>query len=538
MNTRNHPGLSTNPPSGARRSPYGLGTPAGALLARPGQSVSAAQRAAPGFEVAAVATNPACSTDGGRCHPLTNVAENQRLLAHELNVKGRFDAIVPVLKQIAALQHEADFAERAQALAREQFGFELPAQILADAWVADLDMRALYGECVMRTLRLMAEQTQTANPQQCDVDQCVDEAVSFFLDCGYHAVDISPCSDGRLKGLVRYILRLPDGAVRSRKAYAGAMFDIDANVKRWVETELMRYREGRPVSADAGTRYLKIVVYHWSSSNPAHEGCAAHGSNTMAAVEAGLGRLQEFRQAIENSFCCGASVDILLIGVDTDTDAIKLHVPDADGEISPYRSVDNIEIYRSTVNDDANQARLKVYQAVQNASASTGWGAGHGEPYEGMRRLIATLLINNLSQIEYVCGNWGGRYPDIGHAERFISVGEGFDEFQLRNLAYFAHLHTVEEGAPDMDIGIKIFSQLNAAHGLPTPVAIHYRFDSRVPGSRERTVERCQRVKAAIESRYAELMQKGLLVCGMTVQDTRPGSPIDPVQASSQHAAH
>ena len=292
MNPRNHPGLSTNPPSGARRSPYGLGTPAGALLARPGQSVSAAQRAAPGFGVAAVATNPACSTDSGRCHPLTNVAENQRLLAHELNVKGRFDAIVPVLKQIAALQHEADFAERAQALAREQFGFELPAQILADAWVADLDMRALYGECVMRTLRLMAEQTRAANPQQCDVDQCVDEAVSFFLDCGYHAVDISPCSDGRLKGLVRYILRLPDGAVRSRKAYAGAMFDIDANVKRWVETELMRYREGRPVSADAGTRYLKIVVYHWSSSNPAHEGCAAHGSNTMAAVEAGLGRLQ------------------------------------------------------------------------------------------------------------------------------------------------------------------------------------------------------------------------------------------------------
>ena len=35
--------------------------------------------------------------------------------------------------------------------------------------------------------------------------------------------------------------------------------------------------------------------------------------------------------------------------------------------------------------------------------------------------VIATLLINNLSQIEYVCGHWGGRYPDIGHAERFIS---------------------------------------------------------------------------------------------------------------------
>ncbi|MHB1618472.1 MAG: carboxysome shell carbonic anhydrase [Sulfuricella sp.] len=501
----------------------------GALQVRPSQPVFAA----PGIEDAAVMANPACSTDSGRpCrHPLTNVSENQRLLAHELSVKGRFDAIVPVLKRIAALQHEADFAERAQALAREQLGFGLPAQILADAWVDDLDMRALYGECVMRALRLMAEQASAAIPPQTAE---VDETVSFFLDCGYHAVDISPCSDGRLKGLVRYVLRLPDGAVRSKKSYAGAMFDVDANIKRWIETELMRYREGRPVTADAGTRYLKMVVYHTSSSDPAHQGCAAHGSNEIRAAEKGLERLREFRQAIENSFCCGASVDTLLVGVDTDTDAIKVHVPDADGEMSLYRAVDNLALYRQTVNDDENTARLKVYQAIQAASALGGWGGGNGEPHEGMRRLIATLLINNLSQIEYVCGNWGGRYPDIGHNERFISVGDGFDEFQLRNLSYFAHLHTVEEGAPDMDVGIKIFRKLNVAHGLPVPVAIHFRYDGRVPGCRERALERCRRVRAAIEARYAELALKGLLVCGMTVQDKRPGSTIELVEANGR----
>ncbi len=532
MNTRNHPGRSTSPLSGARRPPYGLGTPHGVLQGRHPQPVFAPQGIALAPEVA---PNPACSTDTGRpCrHPLTNESENRRLLAHEQTVKGRFDAIVPLLKRIAGQQHESDFIERAQALALEQLGFELPAQILADAWVADLDMRALYGECVMRALRLMAEQARAASPQQ-----GVDQAVAFFLDCGYHAVDITPCSDGRLKGLVRYILRLPDAAVRSRKAYAGAMFDVEANVKRWIETELMRYREGRPVTADAGTRYLKIVVYHWSSSDPTHEGCAAHASNERQAAESALQRLREFRQAIENSFCCGASVDTLLIGVDTDTDAIKVHVPDADGEMSPYRAVDNLELYRHSVNDDASSARLKVYQAIQIASAATGWGAGQGEPHEGMRRLVATLLINNLSQIEYVCGNWGGRYPDIGHNERFISVGDGFEEFQLRNLAYFAHLYTVEEGAPDMDVGIKIFSKLNVVHGLPVPVAIHFRYDNRVPGSRERTVERCQRVKAAIESRYPELAQKGLLVCGMTVQDKCPGSPIESIEAIEANGEH
>jgi len=528
MNTRNRLGRNIRPQPAASTPPYGLGTPAGLLQARP----SALSFAPQSFSLTpGVAPNPACSTDSGRpcCHPLTDEVENERLLAHELTVKGSFDAIVPVLKRIAGLQHEADFSERAQAIAREQLGFELPAQILADAWIADLDMRSLYGECVMNMLRLMAERAQHIIPQR-----ATDEAVTFFLDSGYHAVDISPCSDGRLKGLVRYILRLPDGAVRSRKAYAGAMFDVEANVKHWIETELMRFREGWPVTADAGTRYLKVVVYHWSSSDPAHEGCAAHGSDVREAAEAGLKRMNEFRQAIENSFCCGASVDTLLIGVDTDTDAIKVHVPDADGEMSLYRFVDNIELYRSSVNDDATVARLKVYQAIQTASSTTsGWGAGNGEPHEGMRRLIATLLINNMSQIEYVCGNWGGRYPDIGHAERFISVGDGFDEFQLRNLAYFAHLHTVEEGAPDMDVGIKIFTKLNVKHGLPAPVAIHFRYDSRVPGSRERTVETCQRIKIAIESRYRELKQKGLLVCGMTVQDKRPGNPIELVEAGA-----
>ena len=175
------------------------------------------------------------------------------------------------------------------------------------------------------------------------------------------------------------------------------------------------------------------------------------------------------------------------------------------------------------------------FQAIQEAGTQSGWGGGNGQPHEGMRRLIATLLINNLSQIEYVCGNWGGRYPDIGHQERFISVGDGFEEFQLRNLAYFAHLYTVEEGAPDMDVGIKIFKMLNVSHGLPIPLAIHFRYDSRVPGDRARTAERCRRVKAAIETRYSDLAAKGLLVSHLTVQDKRPGSPIELIEANATH---
>ena len=78
-----------------------------------------------------------------------------------------------------------------------------------------------------------------------------------------------------------------------------------------------------------------------------------------------------------------------------------------------------------------------------------------------------------------------GQYADIGHAERYISVGDGFEEVQIRNVAYYAHLHTLEEGVADMDVGIKIFKGLNVKHGLPVPVAIHYRYDAGVPGSRD-----------------------------------------------------
>ena len=145
-----------------------------------------------------------------------------------------------------------------------------------------------------------------------------------------------PAPTDALAHVVRYVLRLPHRSVR-RKSYAGRLFDIENSIEKWVETEMLRYREGRPNLADAPTRYLKAVVYHYSSVDPEHEGCAAHGSDTQKAAQAGLDRLNGFREAVENSFCCGASIDLLLIGLDTDTDAIRVHLPDGEGDLSLER---------------------------------------------------------------------------------------------------------------------------------------------------------------------------------------------------------
>jgi len=431
-------------------------------------------------------------------HPLACADQNARLSDYERSVKQAFDGIVPSLKRISALQNEVDFEARAQRLARDELGFELPQKILEDAWVSQLDMRRLFAWCVFRTYRRYCDDFNTSHPLALDSDGGFED---FLLACGFHTLDITPCADGRLAHLIRYVLRLPQSAVR-RKSYAGALFDIEDSIQKWVEVEMLRFREGRPNTADAPTRYLKVVAYHYSSIDPEHQGCAAHGSDTRAAAQAGLDRLTAFRQAIENTFCCGASIDLLLIGLDTDTDAIRIHVPDSTGALDLERYVDAMQLYKAGAAMSAEKATGAIEQAIRAASP---------EVVPGMARFIGRLIENNFSQIAYVRGYHGSHYEDIGHAERFIGAGVGFEEIQLRNLMYFAYLNTVEEATADLDVGIKIFTGLNVARGLPVPIIVRFDYHGQVPGARERAEQHCARVSDALRARYADLADNGLL---------------------------
>lgn len=457
-------------------------------------------------------------------HPLCDQGENARLFDYERGVKAGFDAIVPVLKRIAALQYEEDFEARAQALARAELGFELPEPILASAWVERLDMRRLFAWSVFETYRRFCDDFFGNEPLR-SADEAAFEA--FLKECGFHTLDISPCADGRLAHVIRYVLRLPYRAVR-RKSYAGALFDIDDSLEKWVETELGRFREGRPNTADEPTRYLKAVVYHYSSTQPEHEGCAAHGSDGVRAAQAGIDRLYAFQEAVQNSFCCGASIDLLLIGLDTDTDAIRVHVPDAQGRLDLERYVDARALYQESMGLPAAQAEARVAEAVR--------GIAPDVP-AGMAALIEYLVVNNFSQIDYVRQFVGEHYPDIGHAERIVAAGIGFEEVQLRNLTYFAYLHTVEEGAPDLDVGVKIFSGLNVARGLPIPVVVRYDYHGQVPGARERAVERCNRVAQAMRERYADLVERGLFHTMLVVRDCGAGARIEVLACSAEARA-
>jgi carboxysome shell carbonic anhydrase len=446
-------------------------------------------------------------------HPLTRQEENIALARYEESVKGAFDGIEGLLREVAAMQHEADFERRAQALCKEALGYELPAEVLARAWVDPLDMRALYAWCVFETYREWVERYYL---QPAGFGADVREFATFLESCGYHYLDFTPCSDGRLAHAVRYVLRLPEAMVR-RRAHAGGMFEVEDSLEKWIEVEHGRYRQGEPNAPEAGTRYLKVVMYHYSSSDPHRQGCAAHGSDQLRAAEAGLTRLVEFKTAIETSFCCGAAVDLLLIGIDTDTDAVRIHVPDGKGEMTVARYVDAHTLYEETRARAVEGARQGILAKLKQACTDQELA----EPASGMLRLMARLIENNFSQIDYVRRYHGGAYPDVGHEERFIGTGAGFDELQLRNLTYFAYLKTVEEGVGDLDVGIKIFKGLNVARGLPVPVVVRFDYAGGVPGARDRAVERCLRVGNALQFRYAGLVAEGKLHVLMVVRNSQ-----------------
>ena len=456
-----------------------------------------------------------------RRHPLTDAAANARLQAYELEVKGRFDRIVPLLKRISALQHEPDFIDQAQRLTRTELGFDLPQHILELAWVRPLDMRALFAWCVFESHRLFSDRFFQDDPLDgASGSASSKEFEQFLLECGIHLLDVTPCADGRLAHTVAYALRIPFSAVR-RRSHAGAMFDVENTVNRWVKTEHRRYREGMPNPSTEPSRYLKVVTYHFSSLDPEHQGCAAHGSNDELAASAGYQRLLDFREAVENSFCCGASVDLLLIGLDTDTDAIRVHPPSRDSEMVLDQWLCARDLHAATASMTADQAMAQIAEAVESAAP------GPMDP--GMVTFLTRLIANNCSQIDYVQDLHGAPYPDAGHAERFIGVGIGFKEVHLRNLTYFAHLDTVEEGAPDLDVGVKIFRGLNVSRDLPIPVVIRFDYSGRVPGARQRAIADCTRVNQAIASRYSDLVEQGLLHTCLTVRDRNQTAPAEVV---------
>jgi len=437
-------------------------------------------------------------------HPLADAAASAALRRRGDEIEAAFSAVAPALQSLAERQFEAGFAERAAAELRHRLDLEVPPAWFEARWNAPLDMPALHARCVLRTFARLVERGFDASHAASSDGEPVAALIQRW---GFHAVDITPCADGRLAGVVDFILRVPAAVVAYRRSYAGAMFDVEEALAHWEAVELRRWREGRPNAASEPTRYLKVGVYHFSSVEPAHEGCAAHGSDTSRAAASLLERLQQFAAAVERTHCCGASVAILLVGVDTDTDAIRVHVPDAAGTMAVDRYVCSARLYAAT----QDLAREAAKEAIRQAVADCAGVAADDAATEGMRWFCGYLLKNNLAQVDAVRARYGGPYPERGHDEKLIVVGDPIDDVQLRNLAFQAQMDSVEEGAGDLAVGVRILGARHRELGVAVPVLVLQRYDARIPGARERAQARAARMAAAVRDRHAAAVAGGEL---------------------------
>ena len=466
-------------------------------------------------------------------HPLADAALSAALRRRADEIETAFAAIEPLLRGLATEQFRDGFALRAQDQLRQRLGVEIPVETLSATWTAPLVTRKLYAQCVLGTFcRLVEREFHRGLADPSDDPSDGESAEALIRRWGFHAVDITPCADGRLSGVIDYILRVPPVVVTSRKSFAGAMFNVEDTLRHWETVELRRWREGRPNAASEPTRYLKIGVYHFSSVDPQHHGCAAHGSDDTRAAGALLERLTQFECAVQHTHCCGATVATLLVGVDTDTDAIRVHVPDASGRMATERFVDSRELYERTGSLAREAGKALIREAV---AASAGVAVDHSAT-EGMRWFCGYLLKNNLGQVDAVRAWHGGAYADSGHTERLIVVGDAVDDVQLRNLAFQAQMNTVEEGAADFDIGVNILRQLHEPLGLAVPVLVHFRYDPRIPGADASARQRALRLRAAIESRHADLVARGALLVQAVVR-AGDGCGLETVDAAAVAAA-
>jgi carboxysome shell carbonic anhydrase len=430
-------------------------------------------------------------------HPLGEPALSAALKRRAEQIEAAFSGIQPVLRRLAPRQFDDGFPAQAHRELADSLGVDIPAADLESSWSTPLDLGRIHARCVLGTFRNLVERGFDRDLALFDEGESTEALIRRF---GFHAVDITSCSDGRLRGAVDYILRVPPAVVVWHDAYAGAMFDVEDALHRWEAAELRRWREGHPNDPSEPTCYLKVGIYHFSSVDPRHEGCAAHGSDEVRAATALLQRLQEFEGAVEATHCCGTAVATLLVGVDTDTDAIRVHVPDAKGAMTVHHFVSSATLYEQTAGLDREAAKEFIRRTVADA---TGVDAADAAT-EGMRWLCGYLLKNNIGQVDAVRSWIGGTYADAGHTEKLVVAGDAIDDVQLRNLAFQAQMRTLEEGAVDLDIGVRILRKTNATNALAVPVIVHVDYDERILGARARSQARALRLVAAIEGRYAD----------------------------------
>jgi len=461
-------------------------------------------------------------TSASASHPLAEPQLSAALAARAERIRAAFAEVGPAIERAANGGYSSDAAARA---ALASVGDVAALGPLAGDWKHPVDWVARQAELVIGVFaRLVAE----AGERSAMLDG--EPAEIVMRRFGFHAVDIATCADGRMAGLLDHVLRVPRVIVTERRSYAGALFPVAEAVAAWERTELRRLRNGAALEAD--TRFLKMGVYHFSSRDPSHEGCAAHGSDDRQAAGMLLERLDAFAAAIARRYGNSAKTATLLAGHDTDTDSLRVHVPNAEGRAAVDRFVCARYLHDAT----AGMAREEAKQHIRQAVAECMGVAADDAATEGIRWFCGYILKNNIAQVAAVRALYGGYYPDGGHEERLIVLGDPIDDVQLRNLAFQAQGRSVEERAGDLAVGVRILGQRLSAEGLAVPVLVSRTFDPDIPGDERDAEADALRMKAAVAARFPP--NNGLRVQPVAAVRPATGGPLRFVHENSTRRGH
>ena len=84
-------------------------------------------------------------------------------------------------------------------------------------------------------------------------------------------------------------------------------------------------------------------------------------------------------------------------------------------------------------------------------------------------------------------------------------------------------------------IGVQLSGRWSRSHapaGLPIPVVVRFDYRGSVPGARERAIANGERVMAAMQNRYSDLFDKGLLHLLLSVRDRNHFVPSETVRST------
>jgi hypothetical protein len=245
------------------------------------------------------------------------------------------------------------------------------------------------------------------------------------------------CMDGRLDFSV--ITRTPVGIIQGERNIGG-MFDLGWPSLRTRMVECVKYASAH------GMKVVFIVAYHFSV-NDMSRGCAGHDHKVGDALRCA----QRFAGQLASAFPHSARV--LLVGIETDADALCLHTPEhlvipmVPRDKETYLSRLQKNIYIEAEGLEQYRVQPLGYCGVSHLHAII--HECFNGYLEGVEDDIVSPFARNMQHVDAVFRS-GRPVESPAHQERVILIGRGWDWMRTRNYALILH-----DDNPRLDMAVE-----------------------------------------------------------------------------------